>query len=302
MKPSRAASASRRLDPADPADLAGEADLADRHQVVGQRGVAGGARPAPGRSRGRRPARRASRRRPSPRRRRASPSALIRPRRSSTASTMATRAASSPLTARRGGGAAASRRDQRLHLGEQRAAALQRDGHAGARAPGRRAGTGTGRTGREARRCRRRAARSSRPRRPGRSGSWPPAPAAAWSAGRPRRTGPRRPGAPAARGPAIAPSLVTWPTRIVDMPRLLGDARSARRRPRGPGPRRRRCRRRRASATVWTESRISRRRVDRVEVAEDGATGRSRRRGRAVVQRADALGAQPDLAPRTPRP
>ena len=53
------------LDARDPSDLAREAHLADRDQVLGQRGVARGARPARGRSPGPRRARRASRRRPS---------------------------------------------------------------------------------------------------------------------------------------------------------------------------------------------------------------------------------------------
>ena len=38
---------------------------------------------------------------------------------------------------------------------------------------------------------------------------------------RPRTAAPRRPGAPSTRGPAIEPSLVTWPTIIVAMPRVL---------------------------------------------------------------------------------
>ena len=52
VKPSRAASASRRCTPRDPPHLARQTDLADRHQVVRQRRVAGrgrhGERDAPG--------------------------------------------------------------------------------------------------------------------------------------------------------------------------------------------------------------------------------------------------------------
>ena len=55
----------------------------------------------------------------------------MRQRRSSTASSIATREESTPFTTRRGWGALVLD-DQRLHLDRQRAAALERDGDAGA--------------------------------------------------------------------------------------------------------------------------------------------------------------------------
>ncbi len=39
-----------------------------------------------------------------------------------------------------------------------------------------------------------------------------------WRPGRPRSAAPRRPGAPASAGPAMAPSLVTWPTSSIATP------------------------------------------------------------------------------------
>ena len=69
------------------------------------------------------------------------------------------------------GAAAAGGRDQRLHLGQQRPAALQGDRDAAAGHRRRRGGRRTAPTGRAPRPRRRRRSRSSRSRRPGRSGS-----------------------------------------------------------------------------------------------------------------------------------
>ena len=155
-----------------PADLAGQADLADRDQLRRQRQVvrrrrrrasatarsaAGSVEPDAADGGGVDVAARAA-------------ATLGRGARS-TASTIATPGGVEPGRRAPRRGAAPTSADQRLHLGDQRPAALDRDGDAGA-------GHRLGALGQEqparvgaARRCRRRPGRSSRPRRPGRSGS-----------------------------------------------------------------------------------------------------------------------------------
>ena len=218
-------------------------------------------------------------------------------RRSSTARIIASRPVSMPLVARRGLLWQAGR-DQALHLGDQRPPALEGDGQAGAGARPRRAGSGTARSGRAARPARRRRGRSSRPRRSGRTGSSPPGPAAAGSAARPRTAMTTSTRCSSTRGPAIEPSLVTWPTSSVGDVALLGHRRSARPRPRGSG---RRCRpRRRARPRRWSAP--SRRRPGRAATVsmwpstarQVGLGGQEQRAG----HRLDPLGPQPDLGGR----
>ncbi len=119
-----------RGQPAHRPHLTGEADLAERHQVAGQRPVAWRRRRWRARPRGRRPAPTAGRRRRW-RRRRRSRAAVAAPRRSSTASTIATRALSRPLVARRGAGKRA-RATSACTSASKRPPALHRHRHAGA--------------------------------------------------------------------------------------------------------------------------------------------------------------------------
>ena len=130
LKPSRAASASRRLHRADPAHLAGETDLTDRGESGrhGQVEPGGGDRQRDGQVGGRLDDPDAA----DGRREHLLVVQRMRSvRRCSTASTMASRAESSPETVRRGE-PGHGRPDQRLHLGDQRPAALHRHRDAGA--------------------------------------------------------------------------------------------------------------------------------------------------------------------------
>ena len=99
------------------------------------------------------------------------------------------------------------------------------------------------------------------------------------------------------RGPATWPSLVTWPTSTVAMPRSLATATSAAvtartwvtppGTPSVPG-----------AEMVCTESSTSRPGLDRVEVAEHRAEVGLGGQVEPLVQGADALGPQPHLADR----
>ena len=139
--------------------------------------------------------------------------------------------------------------------------------------------------------------RSSRPRRPGRSGSSSRGPSGTASCGRPRSAAPRRRGAPARAGPAIEPSLVTWPTSTVVMLRVLATRISAA-----------------ATSLTWvtppgTPSMLGgadglhgvddqQRRADLLDVAEHRAEVGLGGEVELVVDAAGAVGAQPHLGGR----
>ena len=92
---------------------------------------------------------------------------------------------------------------------------------------GRAARRGTAPTGWRPRSGRGRTSRTRRSRRSGRSGSSPRAGCGTGGRARPRNRARCRPCARARAGPAIAPSLVTWPTSSTAMPRRLASSTSA---------------------------------------------------------------------------
>ena len=145
---------------------------------------------------------------------------------SSTASIIASRPPSQPTTVRRAV-PSADGRHQRLDLDEHRPGALDagEDGRAGdARlALGEEEGRGVG----APRRGRRRSSRRRRSRRRGRSGSSPRAGCGTGGRARPRSRATVSTMCSTTRGPAIWPSLVTWPTRTTALPRRLGEAGSS---------------------------------------------------------------------------
>ena len=148
------------------------------------------------------------------------------------ASPRGTRRPRSPPGAAAGRG---RRHDERLHLDRQRAPALDRDGHAGAadRLPAV-AEEQPARVG-APRRCRRRSSRSSPPRPSGRTGSCGPGRSAATVCRSPSNWQTTSTRCSSRRGPAIEPSLVTWPTSRIGRLRSLDDPDERGRRPRAPG-------------------------------------------------------------------
>ena len=104
------------------------------------------------------------------------------------------------------------------------------------------------------------------------------------------------------RGPASAPSLVTWPTRITAHAALLGDAHRAGRRPRAPGRREPGAPVSAGSQSTCTESITQASRalgLDRGDHAVEVGLGHDRHRQRAAA-RAARRAASP--GPPTPRP
>ena len=103
------------------------------------------------------------------------------------------------------------------------------------------------------------------------------------------------------RGPASAPSLVTWPTSTVVTPRALASAPGGGRTP-APGRPTRARRPARGRSTVWIESTTSTSGRTVVEVGEHVGQQRLGRQPQLGRQRAEALGPAAHLRAPTPRP
>ena len=189
----------------DLSQLAAQADLAARDGGLAAPAGRRTTTPAPRRWPGPRPARP-----PAPRRRpwrtRRAPGSAGRPGGRSTASSRASRPVSSPWADRRGW-ASVDAGDQRLDLDQQRAVPLERRGDDGAGDAGATVAEEHAGRVRARARARRRPWRTARAPRWSRSGASGRAAAAARGGGRPRRTAPCRPRAPA---PAVRRAGPPW--------------------------------------------------------------------------------------------